>query len=233
MIRVPATWVVPIPERLSECEAMILGTAGFTAALCISSLQKHEVMPEDANVLVTGASGGVGSLATGILSHLGYKVTALTGKLSAHALLKKLGASEVISREEFSSLKERPLMKARWSGVVDTVGGTILSKAVASTKLWGCITACGMVTSLELHSSIMPFILRGISLVGIASAETPMALRLQLWSKLSQDWKFPMLKNWVREVNLEDIEPEIETILKGEQSGRVLVNLMPRTLGKA
>jgi len=231
-IRVPSDWVVPLPASLSEREAMIYGTAGFTAALCVNALQNHDVLPQGSKVLVTGASGGVGSLACGILAHLGYEVMALTGKPSAHEWLKNLGVSEVLSREEFLTLKGRPLMKARWDGVVDTVGGEVLSKAVASTTLWGCVTACGMVSSLEVQTSIMPFILRGISLVGIASAETPMRLRLQLWAKLSQAWKFPMVKDWVREVHLHQLEAEIQSILKGNQSGRVLVDLSNIPLGK-
>ncbi|MFP4030582.1 MAG: YhdH/YhfP family quinone oxidoreductase, partial [Desulfococcaceae bacterium] len=178
-IRVPAGWVVPLPEGLSLRESMIYGTAGFTAGMSVAAVA-HAVPPEKGDILVTGATGGVGSLAVGILSKIGYKVTAVSGKSDAEGFLKKLGAQAVIGREEASDDGGKPMLKGRWAGAVDTVGGEILATAIKSTDLHGTVTCCGLVASPDLPINVFPFILRGVTLVGIDSQNCPMDRRLDI-----------------------------------------------------
>lgn len=224
-IRVPAEWVVPLPEGMTLRESMIFGTAGFTAALCIDALQKNNVTPDSGEVLVTGATGGVGSIAVSILAKLGYFVVAVTGKKTQHDYLKSLGASLVISREEANDNGRKPLLKERWAGVVDTVGGNTLATIIKSTKYCGCITACGLVGGADLMISVYPFILRGVRLVGIDSVNCPLPTRLMIWEKLASDWKVLNLNEMVITVNLDRLPDKIDAILKGESVGRVLVTL--------
>lgn len=223
-IRVPAGWAVPLPSGLDLKESMILGTAGFTAGMSVDALTRA-VSPDRGDILVTGATGGVGSLSIAILARLGYSVTAVSGKVEAGSFLTSLGARNIISRQEAARGHERPLLKANWAGVIDTVGGEILAAAIKSTGPQGVITCCGNVASPNLPLNVFPFILRGVSLVGIDSQNCPMELRRQVWHKLSKEWKPLKLSDICREVNLVALGNEIDLILKGGQQGRVIVNL--------
>jgi putative YhdH/YhfP family quinone oxidoreductase len=216
---------VPLPDGLSLRESMVLGTAGFTAALSVLKLIANGVTPGQGDVLVTGASGGVGSLAVALLAKAGYRVVAATGKIAEEELLKGLGAAEVIHRNDLLTGADRPLMKERWSGVVDVVGGDLLAAALKATRHNGTVTCCGLVDSADLSITVFPFILRGISLLGIDSAECPMALRLKVWEKLAAEWKLDTLQSAVHEVSLEGLEEAIQTMLKGDAKGRTIVTL--------
>jgi acrylyl-CoA reductase (NADPH) len=224
-IRVPADWVVKIPDRLFLKESMILGTAGLTAALSLYNMEKNG-LDKEGEVLVTGASGGVGSMAVAIFSRRGYKVVAGTGKTDQEDYLKELGAVSLISREEMVDTTNKALLSGRWSGVVDTVGGTILSTAIASTKQWGVIASCGNAASFELHTTVFPFILRGVSLLGINTEKTPMSLREEIWEKLSGEWRPSKLAMMYEECSLEETDKKIDEILKGKIKGRILVNTL-------
>jgi acrylyl-CoA reductase (NADPH) len=225
-IRVPADWVVPLPPGLSLRESMIYGTAGLTAALCLHRLQQAGVKPPHGDVVVTGATGGVGSVAVALLARAGYRVVAATGKKEEEGYLKELGAAEVIPRAEVDDTSGRPLLKPRWAGAIDTVGGNILSTVLLSLKPGGAAACCGLVASPELHTNVFPFILRNVALLGVDSVTVPtMELRRAMWAKLGGEWKLPMLDRIAREVGLEQLSPEIDRILKGEQKGRVLVRL--------
>lgn len=224
-IRVPSEWVVKLPENLSLKESMIYGTAGFTAALSVYKLIKSGVKPEDGNVLVTGATGGVGSTAISILSKLTYNVTAATGKLDEKEILLKLGAKDIIDRRKLDDQSGKALLKEQWSGVIDTVGGNMLSTAIKSVKYGGSVTCCGNVLSGELSTSIYPFILRGVSLLGIDSVECDMDTRIKIWENLANDWKIDNLTDNVEEVALEDLNNKIDLMLEGNHTGRTIVNL--------
>lgn len=223
-IRVPAEWVVPLPEGLSLGEAMIYGTAGFTAAMSVHAIVEG-VKPKDGEILVTGASGGVGCLSVALLAGQGYKVVAVTGKPEGKRFLKKLGAAKIISREEVLDTSGRPMLKAMWAGVIDTVGGETLATAIKSTKPFGTVTCCGNVSSPDLPLTVFPFILRGVRLVGIDSQNCPMEFRRKLWSLLGNSWKVPTLLDLCEEIGLDGLEHHIGLILQGKQKGRVVVNL--------
>jgi len=222
-IRVPGEWVVKLPEGLSLKQSMVFGTAGFTAGMSIFKLIQT-IKPEHGNILVTGATGGVGSLAAGILSHLGYSVTAVSGKPDT-TLLNNLGVKTVIDRNDFLENTKPPVLKPQWAGVIDTVGGKILATAIKSTKLNGIVTCCGNVASPDLPINVFPFILRGISLLGIDSQHCPMEFRSNVWEKLAAEWKFDMLESIYDEIFIDQLNDKIERILKGELKGRTLVNL--------
>jgi putative YhdH/YhfP family quinone oxidoreductase len=224
-IRVPAAWVVPLPENLSPKESMAYGSAGLTAGFCILRLQEHGVTPELGEILVTGATGGVGSFAVAMLAKIGYQVVAVTGKMDEKQFLVDLGAKEVISRDEATDTSGRPLLKGRWAGVVDSVGGEILSTAIRSTKLHGAVTCCGNVASPDLQMNVYPFILRGISLVGIDSQSCPMTFRRQTWERIAAEWKLDNLDRQTSVCSLEELDSEIDRILAGKQKGRVIVDL--------
>lgn len=225
-IRVPAAWVVALPAGLSLRESMIYGTAGFTAALSCYKLIFNGVTPDRGPVLVTGATGGVGSIAVAILAQSGYAVTAVTTKIDQAPYLQQLGAKEVIGIAEVDDQSGRPLLKPRWAGVVDTVGGNILATAIKTTYRGGTVTCCGNVTSGELHTSIYPFILNGISLLGIDSATTPMDHRLRVWHKLATEWKLTHLEAITTELpGLEALDERIEMILQGKHRGRAIVKI--------
>jgi putative YhdH/YhfP family quinone oxidoreductase len=204
---------------------MIYGTAGFTAALSVHALQQHSVRPDQGEILVTGATGGVGSLAVGLLAQTGYHVVAATGKREEEPFLRGLGAEKVIGRNAARDTTGRPLLKGHWAGVVDTVGGEYLATALKSTRYGGAVTCCGLVASPDLDLTVYPFILRGVSLLGIDSQDCHMDLRRQIWHKLADDWKLANLDNLATECRLAELEPEIERILAGKQRGRVIVNL--------
>jgi len=222
-IRVPAGWVVPLPKGLSLEQSMILGTAGFTAAMSVERLICG-VPPGQGSILVTGATGGVGSIACAILVKLGYEVDAVSGKPDT-GFLEGLGVKQVIGRDVFLSKTDSPILKPRWAGVIDTVGGDILATAIKSTNSWGIITCCGNVASPDLPINVFPFILRGVSLIGIDSQHCPMPLRQTLWANLSTHWKPEKLDSLAVRVALKDLGPRIEKILKGQLSGRTLVDL--------
>ena len=224
-IRVPAKWVIKLPHLLSLKESMIYGTAGFTAALSVYKLTQSGVMPSDGEILVTGASGGVGSVAVSLLSKLGYDVVAATGKLSESEMLLKLGAKSVIDRNDIDDKSGRPMLGGRWAGVIDTVGGNILSTAIKSTNYGGSVTCCGNVGGADFSSSVYPFILRGITVFGIDSVECPMPLRKEIWNKLSSEWKLYNLDHAVDEIGLDGLSDKIDAMLKGEHIGRTIIKL--------
>ena len=223
-ISVPSAWAVKLPQGLSLKDSMSYGTAGLTAALCVIRLMASGLSKDSDEVLVTGATGGVGSVAVAILAKLGFNVVAATGKVSKHAFLTGLGAKTIISREEANDTSGRPLQKPRWAGVVDTVGGNILATALKTAKHGGLVTACGNAMSADLNVNVFPFILRGVSLLGVDSVEIPMRSRQMAWSKLAGEWNID-LAELVTEVSLEELNPKIDEILKGGICGRVLVNL--------
>ncbi len=224
-IRVPSEWVVNLPEHLTLKEAMMYGTAGFTAALSVYRLTENKINPGSGKILVTGATGGVGCMAVAILAKAGFEIVASTGKCDQVEFLKSIGASEVISREESMDQTDKLLLKGLWAGVVDTVGGDILAAAIKSTNQRGVVTTCGNVASHDLNINVYPFILRGVTLAGIDSASCPMDLRTKIWGKMSSDWKLGNLETLTRTVSLDDLDNEIDTILKGAQVGRVVVDL--------
>jgi acrylyl-CoA reductase (NADPH) len=224
-IRVPSSWAVKLPENLSPKESMAYGTAGFTAALSLFRMHQYGLTKDQGEILVTGATGGVGSVAVGLLTKLGFHVVAATGKTAEKDFLLGLGAKEIISREEASDASGRSLLKGRWAGVVDTVGGNILATAIKSAKPHGIVACCGNVASPELSVTVYPFILRGVSLLGIDSAESPMAIRSIIWNKIAGEWKLDHLDSLVSECSLEELDSKIDMILKGKLKGRVVVNL--------
>lgn len=224
-IRVPAAWVLPLPAGLTLRESMVYGTGGFTAANSVERLLAHGVRPEQGKVLVTGASGGVGCFSVAILAREGFKVTAVSGKESARELLAALGASEVIGRAEAIDTSGRLILKGKWAGVVDTVGGEVLATALKSTRYGGAVTCCGNVAGPEFSANVFPFILRGIALLGIDSAECPMARRQLLWAKLAGEWRVGGLEAITTEIGLAELYGAIARILKGQVQGRVVVRL--------
>ena len=225
-VRVPANWVVKLPSSLTAREAMIYGTAGFTAVMCVDRLISHGIQPEDGEILVTGATGGVGSFSIALLAKLGYNVVAATGKVeSAQEFLMSLGATSLISREEATDDSKRPLLRERWAGVIDTVGGDMLATALKVAKRETAVAICGLVASPKLSTTVLPFILRGITLYGVDSVEIGIEEKRRIWSLLSGDWKLSNLDSFVKEVTLDALEPEILRIMQGGQVGRILVNL--------
>ncbi|OQW94039.1 MAG: oxidoreductase [Beggiatoa sp. IS2] len=224
-IRVPAAWVVKLPAGLNLHDSMVYGTAGFTAALSVFKMQLNGLTPERGSVLVIGATGGVGSIAVAILAKLGYSVTAVTGKPEQQAFLQQLGAQEILSRESLKDDPQRPLLKTRWAGVVDTVGGELLVSALKATHYDGQVACCGMVAATQLAMTIFPFILRGVNLLGIASAECKMALRTRLWELLATSWKIDtrLLATECDLATLNDVY--FDKILQGQVHGRIIVNL--------
>lgn len=224
-IRVPAAWVMGLPAGLTLRESMVYGTGGFTAANSVERLLACGVRPEQGKVLVTGASGGVGCFSVAILARKGFKVTAVSGKESARELLTSLGATEIISREQAVDSSGRLILKGKWAGVIDTVGGEILSTALKSTRYGGAVTCCGNVAGPEFSANVFPFILRGIALLGIDSAECPMARREMLWAKLAGEWQVPGLAAITSEIALDALDGAITRILQGRIQGRVVVRL--------
>lgn len=224
-IRVPADWVIPIPAGMSHEESMRYGTAGFTAALSVLKLQQHGVQPDSGEIVVTGATGGVGSVAVQILANLGYNVAAVTGKADRHAWLHELGAKTVVERGEVDVAGGNPLLTARWGGAVDTVGGNTLATLLRTTKIGGCVTACGLVGGAELNTTVYPFILRGLTFCGIDTAWCTRETRLTIWKHLGSDWKLPKLESISTTVPLTEIDPYVQQILKGQIAGRTVVRI--------
>lgn len=222
--RVPPEWVVELPADLNEREAMTIGTAGFTAAASIDDLEKHGLAPDAGRVLVTGATGGVGSMAVAMLAGKGYEVVASTGKPAATGFLKDLGAAEVISRDELSG-EGKPLQSTRWAAAVDCVGGPTLANVLAQVEYGGAVAASGLTGGVALHSTVMPFILRGVALLGVDSVQMAMPRRKEIWSRLAGDLKPASLAALGREVDLEGLPDVLDTILAGRMQGRVVVGL--------
>uniref|UniRef100_A0A831TZB5 Acryloyl-CoA reductase n=1 Tax=Geobacter metallireducens TaxID=28232 RepID=A0A831TZB5_GEOME len=224
-IRIPSGWAVRLPEGLSLREAMALGTAGFTAALSVLRLERAGVRPGDGEVLVTGATGGVGSIAVSILAAAGYRVVAATGKEFDAEYLTSLGAAAVIGRDEVTAGAEKPLLAERWAGAVDVVGGQTLAAVLKSTRYGGTVACCGLVGSPELPVNVYPFILRGVSLLGIDSVQASPEIRQEVWQRLASGWKPSRLGDMVTECTLPGLEVMIQAILHGGITGRVVVNL--------
>jgi acrylyl-CoA reductase (NADPH) len=224
-IRVPAEWVVKLPQDLSMKEAMIIGTAGYTAGISVKRLSEL-VKPTDGKIIVTGATGGVGSVALSLLSKLGYETVAVSGKESEYEFLKSLGAKEILSRSEFQQVDKRPLLSAKYAGAIDAVGGPILENILKMLQPLGAVTTCGSVSSTQLNMTVFPFILRGITLIGVSAQNYPTNLRSDLWVKLSNEWKPDHLMDLYTEIKLTDLQSSIELILKGELKGRTIVNLI-------
>lgn len=228
-IRVPAKWVVKLPRGLKSKESMIFGTAGLTAALCIDKLLQNGLTPEKGKVIVTGATGGVGTMAVMILAKLGFHVVGVTGKPEGKTFLLQIGAKEVISREDVDDKSGRPLLKGIYAGCVDTVGGNMLATILKSMQYNGVVAICGLVNSPELPTSVFPFILRGVSMFGIDSSECDIEWRKKLWKNLAKNWKpdgrRSALQNITKTITLKGLPKEIKKILKGGQIGRVIVRL--------
>jgi len=224
-VRIPAAWAIARPDGLSAREAMLLGTAGFTAALCIAKLEASGMSVDGGPVLVTGATGGVGSVAVTLLSQLGYEVAALTGKADQHEFLKGLGASTIVDRSELTEANPRPLLKEAWGGVVDTVGGEILFNAVKALR-YGCsLAACGLVASPEIPASVFPFILRHVNLLGIDSVQLPLEQKREIWTRLAGTWKIDGLDALEHPLTLDTISEALDTILAGQMVGRGVLDL--------
>jgi NADPH2:quinone reductase len=223
-VRVPSDWVVPLPDGLTLFEAMALGTAGFTAALAIVRLERNGLAPDRGPVAVTGATGGVGSIAIAALGRLGYSVTAITGKDQEHGYLRKIGATEILSRTTLP-LGSKPLEKATWAGAVDAAGGDLLAWLVRTTNYWGSVASTGLTGGTDLHLTVMPFILRGVSLIGVDSVACPMDVRREVWRRLATDMKPAQLASIAREIALEDLPDAFATLLSGAARGRYVVRL--------
>lgn len=230
-IRVPASWVVRLPARLTMKDSMIYGTAGFTAALSVLKLTEAGVKPGEGEVLVTGASGGVGSIALRILAKLGYTLVAAAGMMDesdyqqAAEELKKLGAARVIPAAEVDDTSGKLMLKEKWRGVVDTVGGSVLSTVVKETRYLGVVTTCGNVGGHELNLNVYPFILRGVSLIGVDSVECPMGVRLAVWAKLAGEWKPADLQALTSEISLGELEQRIQLLLAKKSKGRAVLKI--------
>jgi alcohol dehydrogenase len=224
-IRVPSSWVIKRPAGLSLRESMILGTAGLTAALCVQKLEHMGIDRESGPVLVTGASGGVGTLAVALLSHLGYTVAASTGKQGQVAFLHGLGASQILDRATVEDGVGKPLLNEQWAGAIDTVGGDILFNVVKSMNHGASVACCGLTAGTHFEASVLPFILRGVNLLGVDSVELPLMVKASMWDKLSLQWKLHNLEALVNEITLDELSHAIGKMLAGRQVGRVLVNL--------
>ena len=224
--RLKGEWLVPLPAELDASQAMAIGTAGYTAMLCVMALERHGVTPGDGSVLVTGATGGVGSVAVALLAGLGHRVTAATGKTSEGDYLRQLGATDIVDRAELAA-PGKPLQKERWSAVVDAVGSHTLANALAQTRYGGVVAACGLAQGHDLPATVMPFILRGVTLAGIDSVMAPLALRKTAWSRLARDLDRSRLDAIAAEIPLEAAVAKAAALLDGGVRGRVVVRVGP------
>jgi acrylyl-CoA reductase (NADPH) len=222
--RLNGDWLVPLPEAFTPAQAMAIGTAGYTAMLCVMALERQGVTPDKGEVLVTGAAGGVGSVAVAILARLGYQVAAVTGRPQEADYLKQLGATQVLGRAEFN-VPGKPLAKERWAGAVDTVGSHTLANVCAQTKYRGAVAACGLAGGMDFPASVAPFILRGVTLVGIDSVMCPRPERLQAWQRLATDLDVGKLALITHEIGLADVIPTARKLLDGQVRGRVVVKI--------
>ncbi len=221
-INVPSEWVVNLPKGLSLKDSMAYGTAGFTAALSVNKLITGGVKSEDGEILVTGATGGVGSVAITLLSHLGYEVIAATGKIEERNALIAIGAKDIINRNELSNESGRNLLKSRWAGVIDTVGGNMLATAIKTVQYNGVVTCCGNVASHELNTNVYPFILRGVSLLGVDSVQCDMKTRQKVWDKLANEWHIDCRSEVI---TLKEVSAKIDLMLKGKHKGRTVIKI--------
>lgn len=222
--RLNGDWLVPLPKRFSSRDAMAIGTAGYTSMLCVMALEAQGVTPDKGDILVTGAVGGVGSVAVSLLAGLGYSVVASTGRPEEADYLKSLGATSIIDRAELSE-KGRPLGKERWAGAVDTVGSHTLANVCAGLKYGGTVAACGLAQGFDLPATVMPFILRGVILNGVDSVMCPKAKRIEAWQRLAKDLDMSHLELITREISLSDAIPTAKALLDGKVKGRVIVNV--------
>lgn len=225
MTRVNGDWLVHRPTGFTAAEAMAIGTAGYTAMLSVMALEKHDITPDRGAVVVTGAAGGVGSVAIAILSKLGYRVIASTGRPQEADYLKGLGAAEIIDRSELSTPSERPLQARRWAGGIDTVGSHTLANLLAMTDDRGCIAACGLVSGMDLPTTVAPFILRGVTLAGIDSVMTPKPVRVEAWRRLEQDLDLKKLHGMVTTIGFHQLQETAAKIVDGKIRGRVVVEI--------
>ena len=223
-IRIPASWALKRPQGLSLRDAMVLGTAGLTAALCVDKLEQSGLTPDAGTVLVTGATGGVGSVAVALLTTLGYHVAAATGKAEQADYLMALGAQQIVLRAELMEGTDKPLLKEQWAGAVDCVGGDILFNVVKSLRYGASAACCGLTAGVDFKGSVLPFILRGVNLLGVDSVELPLVVKASMWDKLSLQWKVN-LDALVTQVSLEQVPEIVAQMLAGKQVGRVLVDL--------
>lgn len=224
-VKAPASWVVKKPNNISDKELMIYGTAGLTAALSVNELINNGVTPSKGEVLVTGATGGVGSIAVAILKKLGFEVVAISGKKEREDYLKKLGAKEVILRDEFDVENPKPMTAERFAGVIDTVGGNILAQALKAIKYDGVATCCGLTSSFELNTNVFPFILRGVRLIGIDSVECKKTKKIAAWEKIAYDYKIDSLNDITTEISMNEISEAYKKLLSGKAVGRYLVKI--------
>lgn len=224
-ISVPSDWVLAKPAGLSLYEAMQIGTAGFTAAQCVERLISLSVRPDQGPVLVTGATGGVGSTAVALLAKLGFQVTAVTGKESQHAFLQELGAKDILTRKQVIGRSGAAMLRERWAGVVDTVGGEILAGAIKATRYGGIVTCCGNAASGDLSMTVYPFILRGVCLIGIDSAGCPMVRREEIWQELADGWRLSIPDGLTTRITLEQLAGFIDDMLAGRTTGRFVIDL--------
>lgn len=222
--RLKGDWLVHLPSAFTPRQAMAIGTAGYTAMLCVMALEERGVRPESGEILVTGASGGVGSVAIALLSHLGYRVVASTGKLQESGYLQTLGATEWIDRQTLSA-PGKPFQKERWAGVVDTVGSHTLANALAQTRYGGTVAACGLAQGMDLPTTVMPFILRNVALVGVDSVMAPLARRQQAWDRLARDLDPAKLEAMIEEVPLDLAQAKAQALMDGQVRGRVVVRI--------
>ncbi len=222
--RLKGDWLVHLPSAFTPRQAMAIGTAGYTAMLCVMALEERGVRPESGEILVTGASGGVGSVAIALLSHLGYRVVASTGKLQESGYLQALGAAELIDRQTLSAAG-KPFQKERWAGVVDTVGSHTLANALAQTRYGGTVAACGLAQGMDLPTTVMPFILRNVALVGVDSGMAPLARRQQAWNRLARDLDPAKLEAMIEEVSLDQAQAKAQALMDGQVRGRVVVRI--------
>ncbi|SDU02195.1 acrylyl-CoA reductase (NADPH) [Geopseudomonas guangdongensis] len=222
--RLNGDWLIPLPAGFSAAEAMALGTAGYTAMLAVLALERHGVTPERGEVLVTGANGGVGSVAIALLAKLGYRVAASTGRPEEAEYLKSLGAAEIVERASLSA-PGRPLGRERWAGAIDSLGSHTLANVCASTRYGGCVAACGLAQGMDFPATVAPFILRGVTLAGIDSVMRPRADRLEAWSRLARDLDKRLLAPITRTIGLEEVIPTAGELLAGKVRGRVVVDV--------
>ncbi len=228
-VRVPGDWIVRRPESMTAFDAMTLGTAGFTAAQAIMLMEHNGLKPENGPVAVTGATGGVGSVAVEILAKTGYEVVAITGKKEETRYLKGLGAKEVLLRQSIDLSKLRPLDKSTWAGAVDNLGGDLLAWLLSTMKIGGIVGAVGLAADMKLHTTVAPFILRGVSLLGADSANCPMSIRQRIWNKLAVEWRPDQVHDQVRTIDFDDLPTHFEPYLKGMVRGRTVVRIAPDT----
>ncbi|MCP4935861.1 MAG: oxidoreductase [bacterium] len=225
MARIKGDWLTKLPDGFTTRDAMAIGTAGYTAMLCVMALESHGITPASGDILVTGATGGVGSVAIALLSKLGHSITASTGRVDAETdYLKALGATTIIDRFELSEAG-RPLQKERWAAAIDVAGSHTLANICASIKYGGVVAACGLAQGFDFPSSVMPFILRGVTLRGVDSVYAPTAARLEAWSRLAHDLDMTKLQSMIREIGLDEVIPAANDLLTGKIRGRILVNV--------